>query len=45
MLNFNNLLISLKNHPDANRFARGVGPVSLLGLMLTDNKFSAPTIM
>ncbi|XAR58858.1 hypothetical protein NMG60_11014424 [Bertholletia excelsa] len=31
ILVFNNLLISLKNHPDASRFARGVGPVSLLG--------------
>ncbi|KAL3530956.1 hypothetical protein ACH5RR_010278 [Cinchona calisaya] len=31
VLNFNNLLISLRNHPDASRFARGVGPVSLLG--------------
>ncbi|CDP09261.1 unnamed protein product [Coffea canephora] len=31
VLKFNNLLISLKNHPEANRFARGVGPVSLLG--------------
>ncbi|KAK6163835.1 hypothetical protein DH2020_000699 [Rehmannia glutinosa] len=31
MLAFNNLLISLKNHPDASRFARGVGPVSLIG--------------
>ncbi|GAV58645.1 hypothetical protein CFOL_v3_02178 [Cephalotus follicularis] len=31
ILTFNNLLISLKNHPEADRFARGVGPVSLLG--------------
>lgn len=31
VLKFNNLLISLKNHPEANRFARGIGPVSLLG--------------
>ncbi|GFP97345.1 protein tic110 chloroplastic [Phtheirospermum japonicum] len=31
ILAFNNLLISLKNHPDASRFARGVGPVSLIG--------------
>ncbi|KAM7496381.1 hypothetical protein LguiA_020795 [Lonicera macranthoides] len=28
---FNNLLISLKNHPDASRFARGLGPISLFG--------------
>lgn len=28
---FNNLLISLKNHPNADQFAPGVGPVSLLG--------------
>ena len=31
ILAFNNLLISLKNHPDADRCAPGVGPVSLLG--------------
>nr|GMD14051.1 protein TIC110, chloroplastic [Ipomoea batatas] len=31
ILAFNNLLISLKNHTDASRFARGVGPVSLSG--------------
>ncbi|KAK4407662.1 protein, chloroplastic [Sesamum angolense] len=31
ILAFNNVLISLKNHPDASRFARGVGPVSLIG--------------
>ncbi|KAF2296883.1 hypothetical protein GH714_010994 [Hevea brasiliensis] len=31
VLAFNNKLISLKNHPDAASFARGVGPVSLLG--------------
>ncbi|KAI3760365.1 hypothetical protein L1987_50760 [Smallanthus sonchifolius] len=31
VLAFNNLLVSLKNHPDASRFARGVGPVSLIG--------------
>ncbi|KAG8371546.1 hypothetical protein BUALT_Bualt13G0099100 [Buddleja alternifolia] len=31
ILAFNNLLISLKNHPDASRFARGVGPVTLIG--------------
>lgn len=31
VLAFNNLLISLKNHPDADRLARGVGPVSLIG--------------
>lgn len=30
-LAFNNLLISLKNHPDAGRFACGVGPISLMG--------------
>lgn len=29
---FNNLLISLKNHPNADQFAPGVGPVSLLGM-------------
>ncbi|PON66189.1 Protein TIC [Trema orientale] len=31
VLALNNLLISLKNHPDSDRFAPGVGPVSLLG--------------
>lgn len=31
MLAFNNLLISLKQHPNADRFARGVGLVSLVG--------------
>ncbi|KAH6814210.1 translocon at the inner envelope membrane of chloroplasts 110 [Perilla frutescens var. frutescens] len=31
ILAFNNKLLSLKNHPDASRFARGVGAVSLIG--------------
>ncbi|XP_054819172.1 protein TIC110, chloroplastic [Prosopis cineraria] len=31
ILAFNDLLVSLKNHPDIDRFARGVGPVSLIG--------------
>lgn len=31
VLAFNNLLISLKQHLNADRFARGVGPVSLVG--------------
>lgn len=31
ILAFNNLLLSLKNNPDAGSFARGVGPVSLVG--------------
>ncbi|XP_027334604.1 protein TIC110, chloroplastic-like [Abrus precatorius] len=31
ILTFNNVLITLKNHPDVDCFARGVGPVSLLG--------------
>ncbi|XP_071741800.1 protein TIC110, chloroplastic [Rutidosis leptorrhynchoides] len=31
ILAFNNSLVSLKNHPDASRFARGVGPISLIG--------------
>lgn len=34
VLAFNNLLISFKNHPDVDRFARGVGPVSLVGKSL-----------
>lgn len=32
ILAFNNKLLSLKNHPDASRFARGVAAVSLVGL-------------
>ncbi|KAK6246772.1 hypothetical protein QUC31_018337 [Theobroma cacao] len=31
ILAFNDLLTSLSNHPDADHFARGVGPVSLVG--------------
>ncbi|KAI4305351.1 hypothetical protein L6164_028722 [Bauhinia variegata] len=31
ILAFNDLLISLKNHPDVDRLARGVGPISLHG--------------
>ncbi|OMP10668.1 hypothetical protein COLO4_04363 [Corchorus olitorius] len=31
ILAFNDLLISLSKHPDADLFARGVGPVSLVG--------------
>ncbi|XP_043703542.1 protein TIC110, chloroplastic [Telopea speciosissima] len=31
VLAFNNLLMSLNKHPDAERFAPGVGPVSLIG--------------
>ncbi|PSR86217.1 hypothetical protein CEY00_Acc31855 [Actinidia chinensis var. chinensis] len=31
ILSFNRLLISLRNHPDASRFAPGLGPISLLG--------------
>ncbi|KAL6516428.1 hypothetical protein OROGR_019733 [Orobanche gracilis] len=31
MLTFNNMLMSLKDHPDSSRFARGVGPISLIG--------------
>jgi hypothetical protein len=31
VLAFNDLLISFKNHPDIDRLARGVGPVSLAG--------------
>ncbi|KAH6837073.1 translocon at the inner envelope membrane of chloroplasts 110 [Perilla frutescens var. hirtella] len=31
ILAFNNKLLSLKSHPDASRFARGVGAVSLIG--------------
>lgn len=34
ILAFNNILISLKNHPDVDHFAQGVGPVSLLGKLL-----------
>lgn len=31
VLEFNNLLVSLKSHSEADQFARGVGPISLLG--------------
>nr|XP_043635494.1 protein TIC110, chloroplastic [Erigeron canadensis] len=31
ILAFNNALVSLKSHPDASRFARGLGPISLIG--------------
>ncbi|KAH9605717.1 hypothetical protein KSS87_007724 [Heliosperma pusillum] len=31
ILAFNNHLISVKNNPDAGNFARGIGPVSLVG--------------
>ncbi|CAL0307707.1 unnamed protein product [Lupinus luteus] len=31
LLAFNNSLISFKNHPDVDRFAHGVGPISLGG--------------
>eukprot|EP00262_Sarcandra_glabra_P000062 TRINITY_DN1007_c0_g1_i1.p1 TRINITY_DN1007_c0_g1~~TRINITY_DN1007_c0_g1_i1.p1 ORF type:complete len:1009 (+),score=231.90 TRINITY_DN1007_c0_g1_i1:113-3139(+) len=31
ILKFNNVLISLSNHPEVGRFAPGIGPVSLLG--------------
>lgn len=31
ILSFNNLLMSFKSHPDASRFAVGIGPVSLFG--------------
>lgn len=34
ILAFNNLLVSFKNHPDVDRFARGVGPISLVGKLL-----------
>lgn len=34
ILAFNNKLLSFKNHPDASRFARGVGAVSLIGLSM-----------
>ena len=31
VLEFNNLLVSLKNHSEAANFARGVGPIYLIG--------------
>ncbi|XP_028768886.1 protein TIC110, chloroplastic [Neltuma alba] len=31
ILAFNDLIVSLKSHPDVDRFARGVGPISLIG--------------
>lgn len=36
VLSYNNLLISLKNHADASRFAPGIGPVSLVGMYVDD---------
>lgn len=44
ILALNNLLISLKNHPDAVRFSPGVGPVSLLG-MNTNNVLAYVAVM
>ncbi|KAF8397006.1 hypothetical protein HHK36_018644 [Tetracentron sinense] len=38
ILAFNNFLISLRNHPDIDHFARGVGPVSLLGGEYDDDR-------
>ncbi|KAM6578407.1 hypothetical protein CsatB_030244 [Cannabis sativa] len=38
VLAFNNLLISLKSHPDSTRFAPGVGPVFLLDGEYGDKK-------
>ncbi|XP_073126422.1 protein TIC110, chloroplastic-like isoform X2 [Henckelia pumila] len=38
ILAFNNLLISLKSHPDSSRFARGVGPVSLVDSQVDVNQ-------
>ncbi|KAF2617850.1 hypothetical protein F2Q68_00038418 [Brassica cretica] len=31
VLEFNNLLVSLKSHSEADQFARGLGPISLIG--------------
>ncbi|XP_010486911.1 PREDICTED: protein TIC110, chloroplastic [Camelina sativa] len=31
VLEFNNLLVSLKSHSEADQFARGIGPISLIG--------------
>lgn len=31
LLAFNDMLLSLRNHPDAGNFARGIGPISLVG--------------
>ncbi|KAG5064170.1 hypothetical protein JHK85_005353 [Glycine max] len=45
VLAFNNLLISFKNHPDVDCFARGVGPISLVdalsGGRMEDDKLAA----
>ncbi|KAF3454828.1 hypothetical protein FNV43_RR05276 [Rhamnella rubrinervis] len=38
ILALNNLLISLKNHPDADHFSPGVGPLSLIGGEYDDDK-------
>lgn len=40
VLAFNNLLVSLKSHSEADKFARGVGPVSLIGEYAFDRLFS-----
>ena len=31
ILAFNDVLLSLKSHPDAHKFARGIAPISLVG--------------
>lgn len=31
VLEFNNLLVSLKSHSEADQFARDLGPISLIG--------------
>lgn len=40
VLEFNNLLVSLKSHSEADQFARGVGPISLIGEDAFDLLFS-----
>lgn len=34
LLAFNDMLLSLRNHPDAGNFARGIGPISLVGKVM-----------
>ena len=39
VLEFNNLLVSLKSHSEADQFARGLGPISLIGKDAFDGLF------
>jgi len=45
VLEFNNLLVSLKSHSEADQFARGVGPISLIGEDAFDLLFSEEKLL